>query len=188
MDAGRNSSGKISGLQRPMSCRKRRTSPASTLKPAPRKTLAALRLTCSPDGATPEGFFEEARRSAVTSASSEKPWVAVTLASSARSCLSCSAAASLARRARSSDAFSRSRGAGNSDSRCRGSIQSAVSGEVRRRSVRAAQFPEEDAENERVGSEPGRAALLSFVEGARSKSKETICQCVGRNRGCTCAG
>ena len=61
---------------------------------------------------------------------------------------------------------------GNSDSRRRGSIQSAVCGEFRRRGLRAALFPKEDAENEQDGSELGRAALPGFVEGARSMSKK----------------
>jgi predicted XRE-type DNA-binding protein len=64
------------------------------------------------------------------------------------------------------------RGTRNSDSRCRGSIQSVVCGEVRRRGLRAALFPEEDAENEQTGSEPGRATLPGFVKGAGSMSKK----------------
>jgi hypothetical protein len=35
-------------------------------------------------------------------------------------------------------------------------------------------FPEEDAEIEQSGSEPGRAALAGFVEGAGSMSKKRL--------------
>jgi predicted XRE-type DNA-binding protein len=59
-----------------------------------------------------------------------------------------------------------------SDSRCRGSIQSVVCGEVRRRRLCAALLPKKDAENEQSGSEPGCAALPGFVKGARSMSKK----------------
>jgi predicted XRE-type DNA-binding protein len=47
-----------------------------------------------------------------------------------------------------------------------------VCGKVRRRGLRAALFPEEGAENEQSGSEPDRAALPGFIEGARSMSKK----------------
>jgi predicted XRE-type DNA-binding protein len=40
------------------------------------------------------------------------------------------------------------------------------------RSTCSALFPEEDAENEQSGSEPGCAALPGFVKGARSMSKK----------------
>jgi len=46
-------------------------------------------------------------------------------------------------------------GAGNSDSRCCGSIQGFVCGEIRRRRLRAALFAEEDAENKQGGSVKG---------------------------------
>src|SRR3979411_3172646 len=49
-----------------------------------------------------------------------------------------------------------------------GGIQSIVRGEVRRRSLRAALFSEEDTEDEQSRSEPGRTTLPGFVEGARA--------------------
>src|SRR5216684_8114850 len=66
----------------------------------------------------------------------------------------------------------RPRGTRNSNSRCRGGIQSVVCGEVRRRRLCAALFPEKDPENQQSGSASGCAALSGFVEGARSMSKK----------------
>jgi predicted XRE-type DNA-binding protein len=61
---------------------------------------------------------------------------------------------------------------GNSDSRCHGSIQGVVCGEIRRRRLCAALFPKEDAENKQSGSEPSRAALPGFAKVAGSMSKK----------------
>ena len=52
------------------------------------------------------------------------------------------------------------------------SIQSVVCGEVRRRHLRVALFPEKDSENEQSGYDLGCAALPGFIEGIGKMSKK----------------